>query len=218
MKRCELSWRQKQRLWFRKEMWTTMKTEAAVLMPRQDVNYREDRSSGFDARTRYELPWRQKQRLWFRKEMWTTMKTEAAVLMPRQDVNYRKDRSSGFDAKTRCELPWRQKQRLWFQEQMWTTIKKEAATLIPRRDVNYHEDGDHTLFWNANNYLLVEMATYPIRQRIPYGNISHMATHPIWQLCGEFSSINILNYFPRSTDLGISHMCAVTAAPLDHWW
>ena len=32
-----------------------MKIEAAVMMPRQDVNYHEDRSSGYDAKKRCEL-------------------------------------------------------------------------------------------------------------------------------------------------------------------
>ena len=32
-----------------------MKTEAAVMMPRRDVNYHEDRSSGFYAKKRCEL-------------------------------------------------------------------------------------------------------------------------------------------------------------------
>jgi len=32
-----------------------MKTEAAVMMPRTDVNCHEDRSSGFDAKKRCEL-------------------------------------------------------------------------------------------------------------------------------------------------------------------
>jgi hypothetical protein len=32
-----------------------MKTEAAVMMPRRDVNYHEDSSSGYDAKKRCEL-------------------------------------------------------------------------------------------------------------------------------------------------------------------
>ena len=40
-------------------------------------------------------------------------------------------------------------------------MKTEAAALMPRREVNYHEDEGHKLFWNANNYLPEESATYP---------------------------------------------------------
>jgi hypothetical protein len=36
------------------ESWDTMKIEAAVMIPR-DVNYHEDRSSGFYAKKSYEL-------------------------------------------------------------------------------------------------------------------------------------------------------------------
>ena len=32
-----------------------MKKEAAVMMPKRDVNYHEDRSSGYDAKDRCEL-------------------------------------------------------------------------------------------------------------------------------------------------------------------
>jgi len=60
-------------------------------------------------------------------------------------------------------------------------MKTEAAVMMPKRDVNYHDIGGHKLFCNANNYLPVEMATYP---KIPESSTL---------LCGEFSSINILN-------------------------
>jgi len=60
-------------------------------------------------------------------------------------------------------------------------MKTEAAIMMPWGDVNYHDNRGHKLFCNANNYLPVETATY---SKIPESSTL---------LCGEFSSINILN-------------------------
>jgi len=158
------------------------------MMPR-NVKYHEERSSGYDAK-KCEIPWREKQQLWC-QEMWNTMKKEATVMMPR-NVKYHEERSNSYDAK-KCEIPWRKKQWLWCQKEMWTIITIEATNSSEMPTIIYQ--------WRW--------------QHIPkYLNLHQHCCVVSFHLRTFWTD----NYFPRSTDLGISHMCVVTAAPLDHWW
>jgi hypothetical protein len=93
------------------------------------------------------------------------MKTEAVTLVPKRDVKYHEDRSSSYDATGDVNYH-----------------EDRSSSHDAMGDVNYHDNGGHKLFCNANHYLPVEMGAYP---KIPESSST--------LLCGEFSSINILN-------------------------